>query len=86
MSTPMGREALESWLIERLASELGMPEDEVDLREGLAAYGLDSVAATGLVQDLERLLGRPVSPTLFWELPTLALACERLAGDSRRGL
>jgi acyl carrier protein len=64
-------EALEEWLANRLATVLGTPPAAIDLRTPFASYGLDSRAAIKLSGELERLLGRRLSPTLAWDYPTI---------------
>ena len=46
-------------------------------------YGLDSLHAVDLSGHLEELLGRPLSPSLAWEFPTISgLAAHLAAGGS----
>ena len=75
------RADLENWLRRRCSAQLGAPADEIDLERPLAAYGFDSLAAARIAADLGRLLGRPVSPTLAYDYPTIASLAEHLAGS-----
>jgi acyl carrier protein len=69
---PLCAETLEDWLVARLAAVLGTPEADIDIHTPFASYGLDSLAAIKLSGELERLLGRRLSPTLAWDYPTIA--------------
>ena len=65
------REAIQEWLLSKLAEVLAVEPAEIDLREPLSTYGLGSIAAVTLTGDLETWLGIELSPTLFWEYPTV---------------
>jgi acyl-CoA synthetase (AMP-forming)/AMP-acid ligase II/acyl carrier protein len=66
------REALQSWLLERVARLLRVQPHEVDPQRHLSEYGLDSAASVLLAGELERKLGRSVPATVAWDHPTLA--------------
>src|SRR3954469_13407596 len=70
------REAIQEWLLSKVSEALATDHTEIDLREPLSTYGLGSIAAVGMTGDLETWLGLELSPTLFWEYPTI----EELAG------
>jgi acyl transferase domain-containing protein/acyl-CoA synthetase (AMP-forming)/AMP-acid ligase II len=77
-----GQEAAElrRWLRGRLAELLAVPAGEVDPRQPLARFGLDSVRAVALSAELQERLGRPVAPTLAYEHPTLDELVRHLTG------
>src|SRR5579871_4613373 len=60
-------EAIRSWIVERLARQLSIDPQDIDVREPFARYGLESEAAVSMAADLEAWLGRPVSPTLVYD-------------------
>lgn len=62
---------IQEWLVTRLSKRLGLPPDEMDIRQPLAQYGLDSRTALSLSGELEDWLGRELSPTLVWDYPTI---------------
>jgi acyl carrier protein len=62
---------IENWILQWLSFRLRIPVAEIDRRQPLSAYGLDSVAAVQLSQALEDWLELPVSATLAWSYPTL---------------
>ncbi|RKH60321.1 non-ribosomal peptide synthase/polyketide synthase, partial [Corallococcus aberystwythensis] len=75
MTPVLTAQDIQAWLTARLAERLGLPPEQIDLREAFAGYGLGSAEAVILSGDLARWLGRPLSPTVLWEHPTpLALA------------
>ncbi len=75
-------EAVQAWLIEHLASGLGIDPSAISTGERFSRLGLDSRRATGLISDLGAALGRPLSPTLVWDCPTIAELSLFLAGDA----
>lgn len=77
----MTTEALEDWLVARLAEELGVPASAIDPDAPFAELGLDSMKAVAISGELETLLGRRLDPTLLWELPTVRRLAAGLAGD-----
>jgi acyl carrier protein len=77
--TPRSREEIEAFLLQKLARALSIAPHDVDVRQPFSALGLDSLRALTLVDDIETWLGHPVSPTVFWNYPTLAALTEHLA-------
>jgi acyl carrier protein len=69
-------EELESWLVAKLSEELRIGQNEINIREPLANYGLDSITAVSVSGELEDMLGLNLSATLLWEYPSI----EMLAG------
>lgn len=78
-------EAIQQWLITRLAEQLGIKAQEIDVHTPFTEYGLDSLAGVCLVGDLEDWLGLQLVPTLLWDYSTIeTLAChltERVTVD-----
>ena len=72
---------IEAWLAAHIAERLGHEPAAVDRRAPFLDFGLASVEATALAADLATWLGRPLSPTLTWEHPTI----ERLAAFLAEG-
>jgi acyl transferase domain-containing protein/acyl-CoA synthetase (AMP-forming)/AMP-acid ligase II/acyl carrier protein len=74
---------IRAWLLAHVAGRLGLDPAAVDSREPLAHLGFDSVAATRLAGELESWLGRPCSPTLVYEHPSIdALAAHLGAAET----
>ncbi len=76
-------EAIQSWLVARIASTLGMDASSIDPRQPFTYYGLGSVQAVSLTGDLEVFLSRKLSPTIAWDYPTIELLANYLAKDAQ---
>jgi acyl transferase domain-containing protein/acyl-CoA synthetase (AMP-forming)/AMP-acid ligase II/acyl carrier protein len=76
---------IRAWLIGGLAAALDLEPDLIDPREPFARFGLKSSEAIFLTGQLEGWLGRPVSPILFWECPSVDALAVRLAGFDSPG-
>jgi acyl carrier protein len=85
--TPPGPKAaptqdeIEVFIARRLSSQLGIRHEEVDLQQPFSALGLDSASALTFLGDLETWLDRRLSPTLFWNYPTVTALAKHL-GDT----
>jgi polyketide synthase 12/myxalamid-type polyketide synthase MxaF len=81
ISTEQSQDGVQGWLLSTLAEQLGIDPRAIDVCERFSRYGLDSMGATRLLGKLAEMLGRPLSPTLVWEYPTIeALARHLTAG------
>lgn len=74
-------EAIQTWLVSKLAEKLGLDPDEIDVHEQIAGYGVDSMTALTLSGDLEEWLGLRLAPTLAWDYPTIAALAQHLAAE-----
>ncbi|MFM7406467.1 MAG: AMP-binding protein [Cuspidothrix sp.] len=72
-------EQIQTWLINRLSTELKIPPQEIDIQEAFAYYGLDSSAAIAITGELIDWLECEVEPTLFWEYPNIEELASYLA-------
>jgi len=72
---------LEEWLVVWLAEQLGFEGGEVDRHCSFHELGMDSADAVELAGDLERRLGRSVSPALLWEYPCVAELAAQLSAS-----
>lgn len=82
----MDQNRLRWWLVQRVASYLRRPPEEIDPRHRLDEYGLDSLYATILCGEVEDELGLVVEPTVLWDHPTVdALTDVLLAELARSG-
>jgi aryl carrier-like protein len=68
---PRSLETLATWLRQRIAEYARISPDEVDFDAPLAAYGLDSIYALTLSEEIEEYLGVVVSATIVWDTPTI---------------
>ncbi|AFZ24738.1 thioester reductase-like protein [Cylindrospermum stagnale PCC 7417] len=74
-------EDIQVWLVSNLAELIGVTTDEIDVKEHLENYGLDSAQAMILVSKLEKLLGFQPSPLLLWHYPNIEALSQRLAEE-----
>ncbi len=79
---PTTAENLRAWLVHRLATLLSIDSGGIDARERFSRYGLTSLGAGQLVAELSQVVGRPLSPTLVWEAPTIEAVVKHLTGAS----
>ncbi len=62
---------LKFWLQEKIAEEAGVEPDEISCEEEFNQFDLDSLALVSLSFELETLLNREISPTVFTEFNTI---------------
>ncbi len=79
--TPPTSDAISAWLVSKLSEELQIDPDEIDVSEPFTSYGISSVLAVSLSGDLEDWLGRPLSPTLVFDFPTIEDLARHLSGE-----
>ena len=72
---------IETWVVAHLAGRLHVDPESLDRAAPFASFGLGSVEATALAGELATWLGRPLSPTLTWEYPTVERLALHLSGD-----
>lgn len=82
---PLTPEAIQNWLIANLAESLGMESAQISINEPFSDYGLDSLAALGLIGDLESWLGLRLEETMVWDYPTIEALSHHLAAEMTRG-
>ncbi len=68
------------WLRERLAEKLERDAGEIDPREPLARYGVDSLLAAELTEELQQWLGTQLPATISYDNPTIADLARALSG------
>jgi acyl carrier protein len=74
-------EAIQTWLVDKIAENLSLDPKSIDVSESLTRYGLDSIDAVTLVGDLEDWLEAELPDTLFWDYPTIEKAAEYLVNE-----
>ena len=80
-STYPTREAIEGWLIDKIADSLEIKPHEIDTSKDFADYGLDSVEAINISGELENYLGCRLSPTLLWDYQNIEALARYLATE-----
>jgi acyl transferase domain-containing protein/acyl carrier protein len=74
-------QAIQKWLLTRLSALIGAAPAVIDIREPFASYGLGSTEAVSLSGELADWLGRPLSPDLAYEFPTIESLARHLGGS-----
>jgi acyl-CoA synthetase (AMP-forming)/AMP-acid ligase II/alkylation response protein AidB-like acyl-CoA dehydrogenase/acyl carrier protein len=64
---------LQTWLISWLSKKLYIKPSDIDPRKTFASYGIDSVTAVELAQDIQEYLNtsEPLEATIAWNYPTI---------------
>jgi acyl-CoA synthetase (AMP-forming)/AMP-acid ligase II/acyl carrier protein len=75
------REDIEDFLVQKLCSGLGISSDDMDVSQPFSSFGLDSLRAVSLLDEVATWLGRSLSPTLFWDYPTISALAAHLADE-----
>lgn len=70
---------IEAWLRREVSSLVGIPEDEINVDEEFASFGLGSVQSVTLAGELQEFLGFRLSATLVWDYPTIGSMAKHLA-------
>jgi acyl carrier protein len=71
-AAPLTVEAVQGWLVEKVAFKLGVPQDEVNPDQYFDEFDLDSTEALVLSGELESWLGFELETTALWYHPTIA--------------
>ncbi|MEO1131517.1 MAG: phosphopantetheine-binding protein, partial [Cyanobacteria bacterium J06639_1] len=79
---PPSEEAIQDWLIAKLAAATGLDPDDIEIDEAFANYGLDSSVALSLTGELGEWLGRDLEPTLFWEYTSVETLADFLCAGA----
>lgn len=82
-SGPLTKDMIQDWLVERVAARLRLPVKDIDPKEPMAHFGLDSSVAVSLTEELGQWLGVKLDPTLFWEYPSIEHISSHLATISQ---
>lgn len=72
---------IQAWMISYLSDLLELDPGEIDTKEPLASYGLDSTGAVGMVGDLGSWLDRLVDPEVLYSYPTIDALTHYLVGE-----
>jgi acyl carrier protein len=72
MTALLSTEQIETWMVQKIASALGVHPDTIDVQAPFTEHGLDSVASLQITGELQEELGRELEATLFWEYPSIA--------------
>ena len=79
LSAASEAEAIQGWLIDKLAEVLEIEPNQIDVGQDFEEYGLESAEAINLSGDLEDYLGRRLPPTLLWDYQNIEDLTQYLA-------
>jgi acyl carrier protein len=68
-----------TWLTARIATHVKREPSAIDPDTPLADYGVDSLYALAIVDDIENHLGIAVEATMMWDNPSVAALTSALA-------
>lgn len=72
-------EAIEMWLIAKVAKIINRPESNLDPHQSIVNYGLDSLVAMTLTEELEQWLGYRISTDLIYDSISIRALASQLA-------
>jgi acyl carrier protein len=78
-------EEIQAWIVARISELTGLAPEEIDARQPLLRYGLDSAALVALAVDLEGWLGYRFRANPLSEHPTIAALAQFLAEELAKG-
>ncbi len=79
-------DALQLVIVEKISEQLKIDNRDIDILAEFGEFGFDSVSLTSLGNILGKEYGLEISPTLFFEYPTIELLSEYLAGEEQERL
>jgi acyl carrier protein len=66
------RADLETWMSGFLAGRLGLPTAEIDRQALMTDYGMDSVTAISMLEELSKVVGFEIDPDVVRDCPTVS--------------
>lgn len=72
------------WLVSRVSLATGLDASDVDHKMPLGQFGLDSLAAVSIANEIEHLLNLKLAPTLIWDHPCIEDLAVYLVEQLRR--
>ncbi len=82
LSTAAKTEAIQGWLIDKLAEILEVEPNQIDVGQDFEEYGLESAEAINLSGDLEDYLSCRLPPTLLWEYQNIEALVQYLVNSN----
>ncbi len=76
----MGTEELQNWMKAKLGELVNTPAHRIQAHKDFHAFGLDSVSAIKLSNELSAHLGKDVPPNLIYDYPSIARLSDHLLG------
>lgn len=78
---PMTAEDIQDWLACKIAEQLGVDPDEIDIRTSFDSYGLNSVQTMNIAHLGKQFFGLQLSPLVIWNYPNLESLSQYLAEE-----
>ena len=78
------RRAIEDWLFDFCCVRLGFNRADLNPKEPLSRYGMDSLAAVDLAEALGRWLGRQVEPGVAYDFPSIVALAAHFGAPARQ--
>jgi acyl carrier protein len=78
-STAFDEAEFRTWLTERIATHLKREPSTIDADTPVADYGVDSLYALAIVDDIENHLGIAIEATMMWDYPSVAALTSALS-------
>lgn len=79
---PATTETIRSWLVTKLSERLGISPQKLNVEKPFVSFGMSSVQVVALAAELEQWIGRRLSPTFFYNYPTVMALARYLAGET----
>nr|APD72068.1 type I polyketide synthase 3 [Streptomyces sp.] len=73
---------LRGFLCDRIAEQCGLRPEDVETDRPTQEFGLSSRGAVTVIAAVQELLGRPLSPALVWEFPTVDRLVDGLLAEA----
>ncbi len=70
---------VQTWLVHRLSERLNVPVSQISVHTPFVDFAMSSLDAVEITADLERWLGRRLSPTVIYNYPTVSALAAWLA-------
>ncbi|MBX9256910.1 long-chain-fatty-acid--CoA ligase [Desmonostoc muscorum CCALA 125] len=74
-------EKVANWIIDWMARKLTLSVEKISRNKSFADYGLDSIRAVKLAEDLSNWLQCEILPTITWNFPTVDSLARHLASE-----
>ncbi|MTJ07675.1 phosphopantetheine-binding protein [Anabaena sp. UHCC 0204] len=74
-------DTIQGWLVNQIATQLGIKAQTIKVTEPLTRYGLDSIDSVTIVGDMEDWLEAELPSTLLWDYPTIEKAAQYLVNE-----
>lgn len=81
-TTLSSQRELERNIVQWLSRHLYLEERQIDIHAPFAEYGLNSMLAVALAEELSHWTGNPVTPTITWHFSTVSSLAARLMPDA----